>query len=294
MSASPVSIAKLDSFGLLAASGADVRTFLHAQLTNDVEHLPQDRARFAGWCSAKGRLLASLLVVPQGEDVLLQVSRDIAATTAKRLAMFILRAKVKLADRSAEYVQYGVWGSGAAEALAIAGLPIPGELLASASSANGLVVRLEEERFLVLSQASPALIVNAPEEAWTLAEIRAGRPSITQATQDEFVPQMTNLQVLGGVDFKKGCYPGQEIVARTQYRGTLKRRMYRVRSGSALRAGQDLYSDDFPGQASGKVVNAAEGEALAVLQIGSVEKATPVRAEPGGQPLEVLPLPYAL
>ena len=121
----------------------------------------------------------------------------------------------------------------------------------------------------------------------------AGRPRVTLATQDQFVPQMLNEEMLGAVDFHKGCYPGQEVVARAQYRGQLKRRMYRVRTSIPLRVGQDLFSDDAPGQPSGSVVNAADGEALAVLPIAAAENKIPVRAAPGALPLEILPLPYS-
>jgi len=285
--------AELKDYGILAASGADVRAFLHAQLTNDVANLPAGHARYAGWCSAKGRLMASMLVVPHGDDILLQMSRDIAAPVAKRLSMFVLRAKAKIADESDGWKQHGIWGEGAAEALAGAGLPAPQEPLAVATAPAGIVVAVEPGRFLVLSRTPPeGIALNAGADDWALAEIHAGRPLITLATQEQFVPQMTNLELLGGVDFKKGCYPGQEIVARTQYRGILKRRMFRLR-GEGLQAGQDVYSDDDPAQASGKVVNAAGGEALAVLQIISVEQKAPLRTAPGAAPLEVLSLPYA-
>ena len=139
-----------------------------------------------------------------------------------------------------------------------------------------------------------ALRAERSAEDWALAEIRAGRPLIGQATQDQFVPQMVNLELSGGVDFQKGCYPGQEIVARAQYRGAVKRRMYRLRG--ALQPGQDLYSDDAPGQAGGAVgtvVNAAGGEALAVLQTSAVEGKSPIRAQPQAAALEILPLPYS-
>jgi folate-binding protein YgfZ len=122
--------------------------------------------------------------------------------------------------------------------------------------------------------------------------VRAGRPLIAQATQDQFVPQMVNLELAGGVDFRKGCYPGQEIVARAQYRGAVKRRMYRLR-GAVLQAGQELFSDDAPGQASGTVVNASGDESLAVLQTAAVEAKAAIRAQPQSAPLEVLPLPYS-
>lgn len=287
-------IAELAHSGILHASGADARTFLHAQLTIDIEHLADGQARYAGWCSAKGRLLASFLVVPCGDGYLLQVSRDIAASVAKRLSMFVLRAKVRIADASDAWTQYGIWGPDASAVLARAALPAPAALFGCATQDGAIVTAVEPGRYLVFARAPiPALAANAQEDGWRLAEIRAGRPAITLATQDQFVPQMANFEVLGGVDFKKGCYPGQEIVARTQYRGILKRRMYRVRAGTPLHPGQDLYSGDAGDQASGTVLNAVDGEALAVLQIGAVNDGTALRAAPGGAPLEVLPLPYA-
>src|SRR5213592_1364867 len=101
--------ARLTRYGLLSVTGADARAFLHAQLTNDIEHLAPERVALAGWCSAKGRLLASFLVVPSPDGYLLQLSRDLAAPVAKRLAMFVLRSKVKVADESDAWHQYGVW-----------------------------------------------------------------------------------------------------------------------------------------------------------------------------------------
>lgn len=275
-------IAKLERYGLLHAAGDDARAFLHAQLTNDIEHLPGAQARYAGWCSPKGRLLATFLVVPYSGGFLLQLARGLAPAIAKRLSMYILRSKVKLADASGAWTQFGVWARDA-------GAPL------SVREHDGAVtVAIEPGRSLVLAGASAAAryAPNAPAEDWTLAEVRAGRALIEQPTQDQFVPQMVNYELAGGVDFHKGCYPGQEIVARAQYRGEVKRRMYRLR-GAALEAGQALYSDDAPGQPSGMVVNAAGDESLAVLQISAVEAKAPIRAQPQAAPLEVLPLPYA-
>jgi len=272
------SIAKLEHYGLLLAAGDDARAFLHAQLTNDIENLPAGQARYAGWCSAKGRLLATFLVIPCSGGFLLQLSRDLVPAVAKRLSMFILRSKVKITDVGAQWVQYGVWGPGGGNPLAV-------------SESDGTVsVGIDASRRLVLAPEGQ-LAPSASADEWLLAEVRAGRPLIAQTTQDQFVPQMVNLELDGGVDFKKGCYPGQEIVARAQYRGAVKRRMYRLR-GAALRAGQELYSDDAPGQASGTVVNAAGDESLAVLQTSAVEAKSPIRAQPQAAALEVLPLPY--
>lgn len=287
-------IAKLDQYGLLQAAGADARAFLHAQLTNDIESLAPGRACYAGWCSAKGRLLATFLVAPAAGGFLLQLSRDLAPAVAKRLSMFVLRSKVSLADATGQWTQFGLLGRGAGEPLAELGLKAPADELALSEAGGAIAVRIEPDRFLVLAAATASnwLSPNASAEEWTLAEVRAGRPLIVQSTQDQFVPQMVNLELAGGVDFRKGCYPGQEIVARAQYRGAVKRRMYRLR-GAPLQPGQDLYSDDAPDQASGTVVNSADGESLAVLQVSAVESGAPIRARPQAVALEILPLPYS-
>ncbi len=276
-------IAKLEQYGLLLAAGEEARAFLHAQLTNDVEGLAAGQARYAGWCSAKGRLLATFLVIPHAGGFLLQLSRDLVPAVMKRLPMFILRSKVKLSDVSDQWTQYGTWDSGGGEPLAV------GE------SDGAVTVRIEPDRSLVLApeSASSRFSPNVSSEEWMLAEVRAGRPRIAQATQDQFVPQMVNFELTGGVDFRKGCYPGQEIVARAQYRGAVKRRMYRLR-GAPLQPGQELFSDDAPGQASGTVVNAAGDESLAVLQTAAVDAKAPIRTKAQAGALEVLPLPYSV
>ena len=239
--------ARLTRYGLLAVTGADARAFLHAQLTNDIENLPADRAALAGWCTAKGRLLATMLVIPSADGFLLQLARDLAPAVTKRLSMFVLRSKVKIADETDSWAQYGVWDAdGAVTGVAWAG--------------DAVTIGVGERRFLKIGKGI-SQDCKADEEAWTLQEIRAGRPWISAATQDQFVPQMVNLETVGGIDFQKGCYPGQEIVARAQYRGQVKRRMTRLElpQGTQLKAG-----DEFQG---GVVVDSAAGEALAVMPI---------------------------
>jgi len=244
--------ALLNRYGVLAVTGADARAFLHAQLTKDIENLPADSAAFAGWCTAQGRLLATMLVIPSSEGFLLQLARDIAPAVAKRLSMFILRSKVKIADVSEAWAQAGIWGE-----------DLPGEVFSVVRESNLLKIKVGDRRALILGPAAEmqGQAPTAAEEAWTLEEIRAGRPFISAATQDKFVPQMVNLETLGGVDFQKGCYPGQEIVARAQYRGQVKRRMTRLElpEGMKLKPG-----DDFQG---GVVVDSAGGELLAVLPV---------------------------
>ncbi len=236
--------ARLNRYGLLSVSGVDARDFLHAQLTNDIKNLPPERAILAGWCSAKGRLLATFLVIPAPEGFLLQLARDLAPAVAKRLSMFVLRAKVRIADESDAWAQFGVWAGAVGIEWKNATATVP----------------VDAGRHLRLERApSAALACGADEERWYLDEIRAGRPLITAATQDQFVPQMVNLETVGGVDFRKGCYPGQEIVARAQYRGQVKRRMVRLPApqGVKLAPGQEYNG--------GTVVDSAGGELLAVM-----------------------------
>ena len=239
--------ARLTRYGLLAVTGADARAFLHAQLTNDIANLPADRAALAGWCTAKGRLLATMLVIPSADGFFLQLARDLAPAVAKRLSMFVLRSKVKIADETDGWAQYGFWDA-------------DGAVTGVAWAADAVTIGVGERRFLKIGKGI-AQDCKASEDAWTLQEIRAGRPWISAATQDQFVPQMVNLETVGGIDFQKGCYPGQEIVARAQYRGQVKRRMTRLElpQGTQLKAG-----DEFQG---GVVVDSAAGEALAVMPI---------------------------
>ena len=239
--------ARLNRYGLLAVTGAEARDFLHAQLTNDIANLPPDRPALAGWCTAKGRLLASFLVIPSKEGFLLQVARDLAPAVAKRLSMFIFRSKVRIADESDAWAQYGHWNSDSD----VAGVEWDGETV---------TVRVGERRFLKIGKGLSQPCGDS-EETWTLQEIRAGRPLISAATQDKFVPQMVNFEHLGAINFQKGCYPGQEIVARAQYRGEVKRRMTRVElpKGVELKPG-----DEFQG---GVIVDSAAGEALAVMPV---------------------------
>src|SRR5258708_16097972 len=239
--------ARCARYGLLSVTGADARAFLHTQLTNDVEHLAADKSALAGWCSAKGRLLASFLVIPAPEGSLLQVARDLAAPVAKRLSLFILRSTVTVADLGDAWIQHGVWDADWSQS--------------EVAWKDGVAsVRVGEKRFLQLGPAAAMTATASADEAqWTLREIRAGRPFISAATQDQFVPQMVNLEKLGGVDFPKGCYPGQHIVARAQYRGAVERRMVQLHApaGAELPPGQEFNG--------GVVVGSAAGELLAGL-----------------------------
>jgi tRNA-modifying protein YgfZ len=252
--------ARLTRYGLLSITGEQAREFLHGQLTNDIANLPRQRAALAGWCSPKGRLLASFLVIPVAQGFLLQLARDLAPAVSKRLSMFVLRAKVKVADESADWAQFGMWGGDVPGA--------PGDELGTVEMDGSILVRIGPSRLLALSRDAGIFEgrgTKVAEEKWTLEEIRAGRAHITSATQDQFVPQMVNYEAIGAVNFQKGCYPGQEIVARAQYRGQVKRRMKRLQAPAGP---QPLPGQEFQG---GVVVDAApiaDGfEVLAVVPI---------------------------
>lgn len=285
-------LATLNNYGLLQVTGDEARPFLHGQFTNDIENLAPGQARFAGWCTAKGRLLATFLVIARKDGFLLQLSRDITPAIAKRLTMFVLRSKVKVADVSADWVQAGAWD---AASLSVLGVTPSPAAFGVVEAGGTLAVTVGPGRWLVLAQGDAArrLVADAPESEWTRAEIHAGRALISQPVQDQFVPQMVNLELAGGVDFRKGCYPGQEIVARAQYRGAVKRRMYRLRGATDLVAGQGLLGGDEPGEGGGMVVMAAGDEALAVLPVAAVEAKAEIRATSGAGALEVLSLPYS-
>lgn len=301
-------VADLSQLGVIAFRGEDTAAFLQGQLTNDVRSLQPGTAQWSGFCSPKGRLLGNFLAWRHGEDYCLQLSGDIAATTLKRLSMFILRARVAGRDASDETVRLVIAGRDAAAAVSAAMHALPEAPMRSAVVDGGVVVRVGEDKF-VLSIAperaaavwqtlrQKATPVGAP--VWDWLRLNAGIPMIVAATQEQFVPQMVNLEVIGGVSFQKGCYTGQEIVARSQYLGKLKRRMFLAHVDAPATPGDSLYSADLDGQASGTVVNAAPSpsggyDLLAVAQVESAKTQVLHLKTPDGAALSLRPLPYAL
>lgn len=301
-------LADLSHYGLIAFSGEEAQTFLHGQITNDLRGLRDNNAVFAGYCSPKGRLLANFLTFRRGGDVLLMLPRAVHEAVQKRLTMFVLRAKVRVRDASDEWVALGLSGEGAAALVAGLYGDAPAQPMDVVGNDTGWAVRLGEARFdlFVAPAAAPgvwqtlagrARPVGAPAWDWLL--IAAGVPVILPATQDHFVPQMANLELLHGVSFHKGCYPGQEIVARSQYLGKLKRRMYLAHVAADAAPGDELYSPDLAGQACGMVANAAAApgggtDLLAVMQTSSHDGGEVHLGALDGPRLVFRPLPYAL
>ena len=282
-------VSPLLHLGLLEFAGEDTTSFLHNQLTSDINHLPPNLAQHSAWCAAKGRMLASFLlyrreVETQGIQAL--VSADLLESSLKRLQMFVLRSRVKLTDLSGSRVLIGVSGPQAEQALQAAEIPVPEKELATLTFAAGIVIRLATSRFIVIAETELAtalwkklstLARPASPLVWQWLDIQAGIPLISTATKEAFVPQMANFDKIGGVSFHKGCYPGQEVVARTQYLGKVKRHLYRIHAAEAFSAGTSLFAPPaLPEQPCGLVVNAAPApgggyDALAVIQESFVD-----------------------
>jgi hypothetical protein len=316
--ASPGGLVALPTFGVLRARGADAAKFLHSQLTQDVLSLDAARARPAGYCSAKGRLLASFVMLrPQADEVLLVCSADLMPATLKRLSMFVLRAACRLDDASAEWRVWGVLGPAAVQSL---GAPLEAPAWscwppADASAASGHpgaaihAVRLPDAdaqpRWLVLAADRPtngASPTSLEPSDWAVADIRAGLPWVTGPNVEQFVPQMVNFELIDGVNFQKGCYPGQEVVARSQYRGTLKRRTQLFSADARASAGDEIFHSADAGQPAGRVVNAATGHhgeggrhwLLAEVKIAALAGGELQLGAPGGPRLIRHELPYAV
>ena len=260
-------LADLSHLGVIQVSGADALAFLQGQLTQDVAQINAAHAAFAGHCSPKGRLLAHFLAWKSGDDYFLQLPRELLERIQKRLKMYVLRSKVVLTDVSNSMVRFGVSGGNAASLIKDVFGTVPLQSMEIASSSNGTILALPNNRFEILA-ASNALALwqtlaqyaqPIGEPAWRWLQIRAGIPEIYAATQEQFVPQMVNDDLIGAVSFQKGCYTGQEIVARMHYLGKSKRRMVgaHVNGTDAPQPGNPIYGSQLEGQVIGMVVDAA-------------------------------------
>ena len=295
--------------GVLRATGEEAADFLHNLLTNDIKNLAADGQRFAGMCTAKGRLLATFRIWREADALMLAVAADILPAMLKKLSMYVLRSKVKLADAGDEVVLLGLSGPDAPAALAGIGAQVPAAMQSSAVD-GGRVLGIDRNRFmLALSPAAgidtwPRLAANAKPAglaAWRWLDIAAGQPRVDARTQEAFVPQMMNMELpaVGGVVFTKGCYPGQEIVARTQYLGKVKRRMYRAKLDSASVPGTDVFTPESGDQHCGALVSVAPSpagayECLVVVQSSGADAGEIHVGSPSGPRLQLLSLPYAV
>ncbi|WP_223254043.1 YgfZ/GcvT domain-containing protein [Alcaligenes faecalis] len=272
-------------------------SFLHAQVSNDLEHLAADRACIAAYCTAKGRSLATMVLWrEQDETVYALVRRDLSEALIKRLRMFVLRSKVTIS--LAELLVYGVADQSTAQAVWNLQRDGGDTLIQAPGDLDGL-----NRHWRISPQ--PDATAQASDGRWETADILAGLPWIGADTQDLFIPQTLNLDLIDGINFKKGCYPGQEVVARSHYRGTIKRRMMAARTAVLDTAVQVqeaadvvLVSQNAEPVAAARIINRAwqaEQQRLYVLMevvLADLEQGQFQLEQ--GQALELQPLPYAL
>ncbi|WP_069470213.1 CAF17-like 4Fe-4S cluster assembly/insertion protein YgfZ [Candidatus Marithrix sp. Canyon 246] len=257
-------ITKLESFAVIKVSGNDAETFLQGQFTNDVRQVTAEQSQLSAWCSSKGRIIVNFRLFMRDNAYYIILPDDSIAFMLKRLQMYVLRADVKLEDVSDKL-----------SCLAVVG---------DAPENNFAVLQVETGRYLVVVEADVDTY-DVDTGKWELLNILAGLPQIVAATAEAFVPQMVNFNAIGGVSFKKGCYTGQEVVARMHYLGTVKRRMFLVKLDTAKlpQPGDEL-------NGIGKIVNAQAHPdggvvVLAVLKIKEAEN---------DKALQLMELPYKL
>jgi folate-binding protein YgfZ len=290
----------LEHLAIIRFIGSDAQSFLHGQLTCDVKALATGKACFGGYCTPKGRLLATFLLAAESpEHYTMILPAAIAAPIAKRLSMYVLRAKVKTGTDSAGTGIVGFAPEFATAASQSLTINMPGTPMTLAQQETTCLLRLNDGRLLIWGPA-PA-IAALPEQmdssTWQAADIAAGLPWVTPSTQEEFVPQMVNLDLVGGLSYQKGCYPGQEIVARTHYLGRLKQRLFRARVNAAVQSGDKLFSEDMGEQASGMILNAVSdnqggSDVLAVLRLDSLQQTVYHAGNLSGPALTLDTLPY--
>lgn len=293
-------VARLPDLGVIRARGADAASFLQAQLTQDMEQIHLGRGRLAALCNARGRMLASFIVCRSGpEEFLLACAADLLAPTLARLSRFVLRSRVQLTEASADVMLRGLLGASAAQWISTAAQPgraADTPCVATLPAAEG------EARALWLATAGspePEGPVLAAAD-WELAAVRSGAAMVSAAVSEAFLPQMLNYESLDGVSFRKGCYPGQEVVARSQFRGAVKRRAWVGHVAGEALAGDEVLLVEAPGQPCGQVAQAAAAPGggtavIAVLQDAAVERSSAlVVGAASGPALTGLHRPYAL
>lgn len=301
----------LSHTGLIAVRGKDAETFLQGQFTNDIRQVDANHIQISGYCSHKGRLLSNFLIFKHADSYILRLPGALIEDTLKRLRMFVLMAEVVMEDASDSQIHIGYSGPNAEKELQ--------EQLGSVPTAEFESIQINDMTVLRLPGINPRFEILGPlndikklwdtlnvhgtpvgSEVWSWLSIKSGLPLITPQTVDAFVPQMVNMQLINGISFKKGCYTGQEIVARMQYLGKLKRRMYLAHVDCSTRPteGDSLFSPSSKsGQGTGKIVNVSQSpdggfDILAVIEISSVDTGSVHIGDTDGATLTFMDLPY--
>ena len=290
---------------MIRVEGDDAAKFLHGQLTQDFVLLGMGEARLAAFCSAKGRMQASFIGFKRSPtEILLVCNLDVLPATLKRLSMFVMRAKAKLTDATADFALVGLAGEAIADAT---------QKVATSADSVWAKVDLDTINVIHLYPAFgvPRALWVAPvgtpapvgaelsEQDWAWSEVMSGIATISTPIVEAFVPQMLNYESVGGVNFKKGCYPGQEVVARSQFRGTLKRRAYLAHADVALQAGDEIYASDDDSQPVGTVAQSAPSplggfDAIVSAQVAAFEAGGLHLKSATGPALTLAVAPYPL
>ena len=282
-------LSDLSHLGLIKVYGEDAESFLQNQLSNDVRNVTENTAQTSAWCSPKGRIIASFMIFKRDDAYYLSLSHDLLEHVIKKLSMYVMMSKVTIEDATQSLAHFGLSGDKAED-----------ELASLSNNLTVLKISGTPSRFAILGDSNDTQTLQdsiqaAPENYWDYLNILAGHPRISQASSEAWIPQMVNFIAVDGVDFKKGCYPGQEIVARLNYLGKTKRRMYHILIDSAVvpEIGATINSDN--SKDAGKILNAVinpEGkvEALAVLKIAEVSNALTLDSNT----VSLLELPYAI
>ena len=297
--------APLMHLGVIRVEGDDAAKFLHGQLTQDFALLGLAEARLAGFCSAKGRMQASFIGFKRSpNEILLICNRDILPATLKRLSMFVMRAKAKLTDATADFALYGLAGEAADHAIQSVGFSAdPAWVKADSGTANLITLYPADgvRRALWVAPVGDMAPAGQPltEQEWAWGEVKSGIAMISTPILEAFVPQMLNYESVGGVNFKKGCYPGQEVVARSQFRGTLKRRAYLAHAEVPLQAGDEIFASDDETQPVGTVAQAAASplggfDAIVSAQVAAFEAGGLHWQSASGPALTLAAAPYPL
>ena len=303
----------LSHLGLIGLEGEDAESFLQGQMTNDVRSLTADHFQISACCSPKGRMLANFLVFRHRQKIVLQMPRDIQQILLKRFPMYILMSRTKVTDASDGLVCVGLLGESAQALLQLHFNRVPATawdavqengftLLRHPGETPRIEIVGEPDAMMTLWEKLARSTIHGTSGRWTLEDIRAGIPTLHGSTSESFLPQMTNMDLIDGVSFTKGCYTGQEVVARTRYLGKIKRRMYlaRIEGDRCPQPGEELYSaDSDSGQGPGRVVDAQVSpdggcEMLAVIEISSHDNGNIHIGGENGEKLQFRALPYSL
>jgi len=305
-------VCELSTLGVIRATGEEAQSFLHGQFTNDLNNVSTDISQLSSYCNPKGRMLSILRIIKRDNDIFFILPRDVLEPTIKKLTMFKIMAKVDLSDESDQLIVFGVAGPETESVLNELNITIPEEINHCIQSDKITIIRLPSENTRVLFITNVKLAISfwkqlsekisvATSDVWDLHDIHSGIPQITANTSEAFIPQMTNLELIDGVSFSKGCYPGQEVVARTHYLGKPNRRMYRIyiADENPPEPGTNIFSPEDESQPVGKIVSALKTSddscsALAVLRTEKENDETLHSGSVTGPKVSVQSLPYSL